>query len=346
MMGIVDKKSSPWTPEAHGPIERAVRTARNLLRACGIKNLEESARRIVAAHNSTVNAKTGYSPFQLMFGRTFRSPLAAQLTEAAQSNPRDSVVARTIQQQQMIQEVKNNIAKTHLAQDKHLLNTGKIKPDRQFNQGDLVVVFDPEAKGKMDLKFVGPYRIVGKITPQVFQLRDDQTGRVLRQVNIRRLLPFVEPSINYPIEFIDNPSTRTQIINQTAQQARHETDGQKQHIIRRPILPQPQPQFQPASAQPVQQPPIPDAPLQPAVMEAPPAQPPVQLEPAVVQQAQSSRAIAGTTAATTTASTTAVFKGHYGREATWIRLETSLISLTSGSLSSNQTRSSPSIQHK
>ena len=64
-------------------------------------------------------------------------------------SPQASIQERTIAQQSAVNEVKHNIAAKQMAKDQHLLHKGKVKPERFFNTGDLVMVFDAEDKRKM-----------------------------------------------------------------------------------------------------------------------------------------------------------------------------------------------------
>jgi transposase InsO family protein len=64
--------TTAWRPQANGACERMNRAIIELLKAVLEKNLDrwdEFLPFVVNQYNSTVHSSTGFSPYQLMFGR-------------------------------------------------------------------------------------------------------------------------------------------------------------------------------------------------------------------------------------------------------------------------------------
>ncbi|MFY7813127.1 MAG: reverse transcriptase domain-containing protein, partial [Candidatus Nanopelagicaceae bacterium] len=209
-MGVKGRHSSPYTPQAHGPIERVVREIKEYLRALGVekKNLKVNLQKATATHNATVHSKTGYSPFSMTFVRDWVSPLASLLRKPEETAPRESVQQRVTSQQNILLNAKHNIANKEFQQDKYLHRSGKIQPDRKFEIGDLVKLYQEDAKGKMEPKYTGPFTVIAKSSPFTYLLRAPD-GKILHKISIRRLIGYNEPKPHHPVELDEQPSAST-----------------------------------------------------------------------------------------------------------------------------------------
>ena len=78
LLGISKSRTTPYHPQSDGLVERFNRTLLNML-ATAVRDKpfewEKHLRRLCLAYNTSVHPTTGYSPFQLMFGRQVRMPV-------------------------------------------------------------------------------------------------------------------------------------------------------------------------------------------------------------------------------------------------------------------------------
>ncbi len=78
LSGIRMSNTTPYHPQGDGKVERFNRTLLNMLRAIPElekNNWKEYLLQLTFAYNSTVNRLTGFSPFQLLFGRDSLLPI-------------------------------------------------------------------------------------------------------------------------------------------------------------------------------------------------------------------------------------------------------------------------------
>ena len=98
----------------------------------------------------------------------------------------DAIVAK--ERTQLEAEFKITAAQTR--QDRSFAASGKMR-SVEFFVGDRVLLFDEDARCKMDPRFKGPYRVVGKLSSTSYRLQGHD-GRYVERVNLRRLIPFLE----------------------------------------------------------------------------------------------------------------------------------------------------------
>ena len=86
LFGIKQSRSSPYHPKGNGQCERMNRTIISLLRVLSVEEKRKwpkHLQRVVYYYNITKHTTTGYSPFQLMFGREERLPIDRKLSGMA-----------------------------------------------------------------------------------------------------------------------------------------------------------------------------------------------------------------------------------------------------------------------
>jgi len=142
----------------------------------------------VFAYNTTAQASTKYSPFELIHTITPRTPLDVELVEPAAKLRNNDWATKTYEiAKEMRDEARENQKAAAKSQEKQY-NKGR-KPT-EIRVGDYVRLFDPTAEAKEPVKlrnqYIGPFRVRGK-KGKMFKLEDLRGAKLKRLYNQRRL---------------------------------------------------------------------------------------------------------------------------------------------------------------
>jgi transposase InsO family protein len=92
LLGINKLRTTAYRASANGRVERVHRTLNTLLSKFISENQRDWAERllmVVAAYNAACHETTEYSPYYLMFGREYKTPLDLTLEILQQAVPQD-----------------------------------------------------------------------------------------------------------------------------------------------------------------------------------------------------------------------------------------------------------------
>lgn len=181
LFGVKKTRTCPYYPQADGLVERLFRTIKPLISAtvrdrgiawCEALPLVEMALR------STVQASTGYSPFEVLFGRRMRLPLVWQLPSqpVASIQNEGQYVGDLRETLKILQSrVSNNIQQAAQRQADWYDQNGRATP---FQVGDMVLVkVEGHAPATFPrMKFVGPFEVVRTVAQWTYELQDCRTG--------------------------------------------------------------------------------------------------------------------------------------------------------------------------
>lgn len=127
---------------------------------------------LLFAYREMPQASTGFSPFELLYGRAIRGPLdIIRETWEADEHSDDSVVSYLLATQEKLRDmaemVEENLTKVQ-GKQKRLYDKGARL--QEFKKGDPVLVLLPTSSSKLLAQWQGPYQIMertGKVTYQV-----------------------------------------------------------------------------------------------------------------------------------------------------------------------------------
>ena len=178
LLSIRQLTTTPYHPACNGLVERFKGTLKSMLR----KLCEEKPRQwdryipaLLFAYRETVQESTGFSPFQVLYGRQVRGPLSI-LKQLWTKELEDGKVKTTYQYvvdlrerlEETIQLVQDELEKSS-KRYKHYADS-KAK-DRQFQQGDEVLLLLPSESNKLIMQWQGPFKIVEKMNPLDYKVR-------------------------------------------------------------------------------------------------------------------------------------------------------------------------------
>ena len=148
MLGVKPIRTTPYHPQTDGLVERFNQTLKAMLR----RSITESGKEwdklipfLLFAYREVPQASTGFSPFELVFGRPVRGPLDVLRETCEQGGKTPESIASYVitmhdQLSRMSDLVQENLKK---AQDKQKQWYNCNAQERTFKKGDQVLVLLP-----------------------------------------------------------------------------------------------------------------------------------------------------------------------------------------------------------
>uniref|UniRef100_A0A8C1LM62 Gypsy retrotransposon integrase-like protein 1 n=1 Tax=Cyprinus carpio TaxID=7962 RepID=A0A8C1LM62_CYPCA len=182
LLGIKSIRTSVYHPQTDGLVERFNRTLKSMIRKFvqeDAKNWDKWLEPLLFAVREVPQASTGFSPFELLYGRQPRGVLDV-LRETWEDGPSDS--------KNEIQYVMDLRTKLHTlgrlsmenllqAQDKQSRSYNRGARLRQFTPGEKVLVLLPTSSSKLLAKWQGPFEVTRRVGDLNYEVaRTDRGG--------------------------------------------------------------------------------------------------------------------------------------------------------------------------
>jgi hypothetical protein len=208
--------SSPYHPQTNGMVERLNRTLCNSL--AKVKEKEEDwdihIPAVLFAYRTKRHATTGYTPFQLVYGRQAILPievtLPLEIPEPDEDIPlEDSILHRAFE---LIDELPYQHdkaqANTEKSQKKQKVRFDSKINVEEFNIGDKVWVQRKDIEASRSAKFedkrIGPFIIQNKLNNGAYKLATIEGKTLQRYYNSDRLVRYHERQNWKPVIVIEN----------------------------------------------------------------------------------------------------------------------------------------------
>ena len=201
LLGIKRIRTSPYHPQTDGLVERFNGTLKSMLRKLNQEDRTEWDKwlpYLLFAYREVPQASTGFSPFELLYGKNVRGPLdILRETWTASTQSSTSSVSYVLEMRQRMSEmmelVKENLARAQKKQK--LWYDGKARV-REFTEGQEVLVLLPTANNKLEAKWSGPYKITKKVGQVNYTVDMKGTRKRFRVFHVNMLREWHAPAEN------------------------------------------------------------------------------------------------------------------------------------------------------
>ncbi|XP_048357553.1 uncharacterized protein LOC125435398 [Sphaerodactylus townsendi] len=196
--GVKHLKTTAYHPQSNGLTERFNGTLKGMLRTyvdSHPQDWDEKLPQLLFAYREVPQESTGFSPFELMFGRSVRGPLDLVKERWEEKIPKakksvvDYVLSFRERLKDMMSVVQENLAKAQATQSSWYDKTAR---SRTFELGDKVMVFLPLRSDKLKAAWEGPHVIVDRLDDVTYAVALERSGKKTKVVHVNMLKPYLE----------------------------------------------------------------------------------------------------------------------------------------------------------
>ena len=176
LLNIKRIRTTPYHPQTDGLVERFNGTLKDMLRKFVSKNQkdwDEYLPYLLFAYREVPQESTGFSPFELLYGRKVRGPLdILRENWTGEETPEVPISTYVVQMRNKLAEMSDLVQKharrAQVRQKEHYDRTAK---HRSLEVGDKALVLLPLSHNRLKMKWNGPYEVVRKVTPVNYELK-------------------------------------------------------------------------------------------------------------------------------------------------------------------------------
>ncbi|KAL7647143.1 UNVERIFIED_CONTAM: hypothetical protein RMT77_002401 [Armadillidium vulgare] len=178
LLNIKQLSTSPYHPMCNGLVEKFNGTLKKMLRRLCYEQPKRWNRFInplLFAYREVPQESTGFSPFELLYGRTVRGPI--QIIKELWTNEEQQIEIKNSYQyvfelQEKLEEtLKIAINELAKSQNRYKHYYDRNAKDRKFMIGDSVLILLPTDSNKLLMQWKGPYEVIGKIGENNYHIK-------------------------------------------------------------------------------------------------------------------------------------------------------------------------------
>uniref|UniRef100_A0A8C1PVR7 Integrase catalytic domain-containing protein n=1 Tax=Cyprinus carpio TaxID=7962 RepID=A0A8C1PVR7_CYPCA len=177
LFGIKGVRTTPYHPQTDGLTERFNQTLKQMLRKFVVDKSDDWDQwlpYLLFAYREVPQASTGFSPFELLYGREVRGPLVLlkDLWNGGQDCVSPTLIVDYVVQMREKLEAMGTLAQEHMAEAQKLQKTwyDQKANTRNFEPGTQVLVMLPTDASKLSAKWQGPFEVLRKLGPVTYEV--------------------------------------------------------------------------------------------------------------------------------------------------------------------------------
>ena len=209
LLHIKKLTSTPYHPEANGLVEKFNGTLKKML-SCSVENEKDDWDKylpyLLFSYREVPQDSTGFSPFELLYGRHVRGPLTVireQWEEPELDEQKESVVSYMLKTREILLKMSD------LAQQSELKSKQKQKEYydrksamRKLTPGQKVSVLLPTPSNKLLAEWKGPFVVTKAVSPVDYEIQIN--SKVKKPFHINMLKEWVERDVGDQVASADN----------------------------------------------------------------------------------------------------------------------------------------------
>jgi len=175
LLKIQRLRTTPYHPQCNGLVERFNQTLKSMLRRSATKDGKDWDKLLpylLFAYREVPQESTGFSPFELLYGRRVRGPLdVLKETWEAKEKTDESVLSHLMLMRERLEKMSQlSQTNTRKAQQGQKTWYDKHARFRRFEPGERVLVLLPTDTSKFLAQWKGPYPVVKRVSDVLYEI--------------------------------------------------------------------------------------------------------------------------------------------------------------------------------
>ena len=210
ILQVKQLRTSPYHPESNGMLERFHATLKAMLRKTSEERREWDTYLpyICFAFRDSTHTATGFSPFQLLFGRDIRGPLSLLYDQLSETSGTMAVTEYVEGLKERLREAwKLAAERDEEAKRAYKKHSDKKSLQRSFHTGEQVLVMSPTLTGKLEDQWSGPYVVEEKMNDTTYRVSTPDRLKKTRLYHVNSMKRWTPPVQVMAVRFCEDRET-------------------------------------------------------------------------------------------------------------------------------------------